>query len=124
MFPKSVRRRPLLYYWLPVVVWMGLIFFLSAQPDFPQPQARWLDQLLSIGAHMFLFGLLAVLWIRAIGQRHLAWPIALVLTVAYAFVDEFHQSFVPGRVADPLDLMWDLLGAVLALGLWTLWRRR
>ncbi len=123
MLLEYMRRRPLLYYWLPLVGWMGLIFFLSAQPDFPQPQARWLDRLLSYGAHMFLFGVLAVLWVRALGQRSPAWLVALALTAAYALSDEFHQSFVPGRCADPVDLLWDLLGALLALGLWAWWRR-
>jgi VanZ family protein len=123
MLPKSVRRRRVFYHWLSLLVWMGLIFFLSAQPDFPRPKARWLDSLLSYMAHMFLFGVLAVLWRRALGGRPVAWPIAFALTIAYAFSDKFHQSFVPGRMADPLDLVWDGLGALLALAIWAWWSR-
>ena len=123
MLSEFVRQRPLLFNWLPLVAWMGFIFFVSAQPDLPEPHARWLDNLLSYVGHMFLFGVLAILWVRALGGRSLAWPVAFALTVVYAFSDEFHQSFVPGRVADPLDLLWDGLGAVLALALWAWWSR-
>ena len=35
----------------------------------------------------------------------------------YACTDEFHQSFVPGRVAAVHDVLIDSAGAWLALGL-------
>ena len=114
-----LRMHPVFYLWLPLVTWMGLIFFLSAQPDFPRPEVDWLEDLIGIGAHMFLFGVLAVLWARALqGQRRVL-LLAFLLTMLYALLDEFHQSFVPGRTADPLDLVYDGLGAALALGAWT-----
>lgn len=103
---------------------MGLIFLLSAQPDLPVPHTGWLGELVSSGAHAFVFGVLAVLWIRALGGRHRAWLIALILTLLYALSDEFHQAFVPGRHADIWDLVCDGLGAAVALGLWFWWQRR
>ena len=102
--------------WLPVLAWMGLIFFLSAQPDFPKPPARWLDALLSITAHIMLFAGLAFLLARAMGER--PWPLAFALTMLYALGDEFHQSFVPGRCMDPMDLLWDGIGAGIGLWAW------
>ena len=39
--------RTLVWYWLPPLAWMGLIFFLSAQPDLPGPPSPWLFELLS-----------------------------------------------------------------------------
>ena len=119
-----LRRCPLLYLWLPLLAWMGLIFYLSAQPDLPTPGLGWFDLALSGGAHAFVFGVLAVLWVRVLGVRRHAAPIALALTILYALSDEWHQTFVPGRCADPWDLLYDSLGAVLALGLWLWWRRR
>jgi VanZ family protein len=110
--------------WLPVVAWMGLIFYLSAQPDLPSPTSGWVGDLLSIVGHAFMFGVLAVLWARALGARRLALPLALVLTLLYALFDEFHQSFVPGRHADPLDLVCDGAGAALALWVWAWLGRR
>lgn len=119
-----LRRRPFFYLWLPLLAWMGLIFFLSAQPDLPHPEGGWADLLVSSGGHVLVFGVLAVLWVRVLGERPHAWLLALALTVLYALSDEFHQVFVPGRHPDPLDLLCDGLGAALALGLWAWWRCR
>jgi VanZ family protein len=113
-----LRQRPLFYYWIPLIAWMGLIFFLSAQPDFPRPGVDWLGELIGIGVHTLLFGALAILWARLLAGRRHPLLLAFLLTMVYALSDEFHQSFVPGRHADPLDLVWDGLGAVLALWAW------
>lgn len=113
-----LRQHHLLNLWLPLLAWMGLIFFLSAQPDFPHPKVSWLEDLIGIGAHMFLFGVLAVLWARALHDQRRSLLLAFLLAMLYALLDEFHQSFVPGRTADPLDLVFDGLGAALALGGW------
>ena len=120
---RWLRRRPLIYLWLPLLAWMGLIYFLSAQPDLPHPDTGWLSLVLSNGAHAFVFGVLAILWVRVlVGRRH-AWLIALLLTLLYALSDEFHQTFVPGRYADPWDLLFDALGALLAMAFWLYWHR-
>ncbi len=120
---RWIRRRPLLYLWLPVAVWMGLIFYLSAQPDLPQPRTGWVGLVISSAAHAFVFGMLALLWARALGERRHVLLLALALTMFYALTDEFHQAFVPGRYPDPWDLVCDGLGAALGLGLWAWWRR-
>lgn len=120
---RWLRRRPLLYLWLPLLAWMGFIFFLSAQPDLPHPDIGWLGLALSNGAHAFAFAVLAFLWVRALEGRRFAPLVAFLLTMLYALSDEFHQAFVPGRYPDPWDLLFDSLGAVLALALW-LHRRR
>lgn len=115
---RWLHQHPLFTLWLPLVAWMGLIFCLSAQPDFPHPEVDWLEGLIGIGAHMFLFGVLAVLWARSLQGQRRTLLLAFLLTMLYALLDEFHQSFVPGRTADPLDLVYDGLGAALALGAW------
>ena len=120
---RKLWRHSLLRLWLPLVGWMALIFLLSAQPDLPQPESGCLDLLISNGAHIFVFGVLAFLWARALGERPHGLLLAFALSLVFALSDEFHQSFVPGRCADPLDLVWDALGAALALG-FVAWRRR
>jgi VanZ family protein len=121
---RWLRRQPVLYLWLPLLVWMGLIYYLSAQPDLPQAGMGWADLLISSLAHVSVFGALAVLWARALGSRRHAWLLAFTLTVLYALSDEFHQSFVPGRKPDPWDLLCDAFGAAMGLLAWTWWRRR
>lgn len=123
MVQEWLRQHPLVSRWLPLAAWLGLIFYLSAQPDFPRPQSDLLVDLLGIGAHMLLFGVLAVLWVRGLQGQRRSLPLAFLLTMVYALLDEFHQSFVPGRTADPMDLVFDGVGALLGLTVWT-WLRR
>jgi VanZ family protein len=71
-------------------------------------------------AHLFEYGVLALLWYRAlagIGKRwHLrAAAIVLLIAVGFACVDEFHQIFVPGRTPAITDVGWDGTGAALSL---------
>lgn len=78
-------------------------------------------------AHMSEFGLLALLFWRAIvfsklkpKQKITKWPLtqtwqAWGLTVLYAASDEFHQTFVPSRVGAVLDVGFDTIGASMAL---------
>jgi VanZ family protein len=110
--------RSRLSYWLPPAAWMGLIFYFSAQSELPHPQSGWVDLLISSGAHVLLFGVLAVLWARGLGAGPRAWLTAFALTTGYGLLDEFHQSFVPGRTPDVLDLICDALGALVGLWLW------
>lgn len=100
--------------WLPVLLWMGLIFTLSAQPDLPGVDEPLLDTLLKKAAHAAGYAVLALLVRRALGWergRRLAWVLALL----YAIGDEAHQSLVPGRHAQAMDVLIDALGAALAL---------
>lgn len=119
-----LRRHPLIYFWLPLVAWMGLIFYLSAQPDLPHPATGWADLLVSSTAHFFMFAVLAVLWARTLQANPRARLLALALTLLYALSDELHQAFVPGRTPDPLDLLCDACGALLGLWGWARLQRR
>lgn len=121
---QGSRRRSLLAAWLPVLAWMGLIFFLSAQPDLPRPPGGVLVLLLSSLAHVVEYGVLAVLVARALGPGPRAWPAALALVLLYALSDELHQAFVPGRTPDAWDIAADAAGALLALWAWTRLRAR
>jgi VanZ family protein len=120
--PQRFKRRPWILSWLPVLVWMGCIFFLSAQPDLPHIETGWVDLLASWGAHLLLFGVLAMLWMRALGSRRHAAIMALILAGLYGVADEFHQGFVPGRDPSLADLVCDLVGA--AAGVWLCARLR
>jgi VanZ family protein len=94
---------------------MGVIFYLSAQPDLPHPESSWLDFAISSAAHVALFGVLAGLLARALGHhRHGLW-LAAIVAMIYAGLDELHQAYVPGRHPDPIDLVADGLGVLLGL---------
>ncbi len=113
--------------WGMPVLWMGAIYALSAQSRLPDltPGAPGLQEVLG---HWAVFGVLAALWwwaLWGIGVPQ-ALPYALLITVLYGALDEFHQSFVPNRVPSIGDWLVDLAGAIsglLILQTW-LWRTR
>ncbi len=109
------------FWWLLALAWMGLIFWLSAQPDLPHAPEPWLDMVVKKAGHAVLYGVLAWLYLGALrgdgspsGRVRL---LALGLAVLYAVTDEVHQSFVPGRTPSPWDVVIDGIGAALAVGL-------
>jgi VanZ family protein len=64
----------------------------------------------------FVLSLLILRGIRA-GKPgiHLGWTLVAIATVAcYAALDEFHQSFVPGRTAAVSDVLIDTAGGIVA----------
>ena len=51
--------------------------------------------------------------------------LATLIATVYGITDEWHQSYVPGRTSDPLDVVADFVGALLAtLAARALMRRR
>ncbi len=137
----------LLKYWLPVLVWMALIFSVSADPKSYQhsaglfePLLHWLfprlpHEQIEIYHHVFRkschlseYALLALLLWRAIRQpvrndsRPWRWDeagLALAGVFLYAASDEFHQIFIPTRTARVSDVLIDTSGGLL--GLLVLW---
>lgn len=104
------------------VAWMGLIFGLSARSTVPTPPG-FSAHLTSIAGHFSVYLVLAVILYWTFGfvmapgaRRYLA---AWGLAVLYGLSDEWHQSFVPGRTPDVLDVLTDATGA--AVGLLIVW---
>ncbi len=93
----------------PPLLLMGLIFFLSAQPNLNTGLGTW-DLFLRKLAHMAEFGLLWLLWWRALGYGHPALPAAIA--ILYAISDELHQHFVPGRNGSAVDILIDTVGVL------------
>lgn len=105
--------------WTPALLWMGLIFFLSAQPDLPHAPEPWLDVVLKKAGHALLYGVLARLYLYALGKPRPSLPrvqfLALLLAILYGISDEVHQAFVPGRTPSPWDVLIDGIGGGIAL---------
>lgn len=108
--------------WLPPLLWMLLIYLFSAQAHSGRITENYLHEAnvpVRKLAHMAEYAVLALLYRRALAGNW--W--ALVLTVLYAASDEWHQSFVPGRSASPVDVLVDAGGAITALLVRDWWRR-
>ena len=93
----------------PPLALMGLIYYLSAQPDLSSGLGT-IDTIARKFVHMAEFGVLFLLWRRATGQSALA----AAITIAYAASDEYHQTFVDGRHGSPVDVLIDAGGVAVA----------
>jgi VanZ family protein len=127
--------------WLPVIVWVGVIFLgstdlMSAEHTsrFIGPFLRWLKLDISAEAlvpihfivrkctHVGEYAILALLLLRAAtlmtnSKRSIPILYLSVLGVCLfvAVTDEFHQTFVASRGAGATDVMIDSAGAILGL---------
>ena len=103
---------------------MSLIFFFSSQPgDRLGPDSISLDVLKKVG-HCVEFGVLAVLYLyamkggRSVGESGMSvFLLSFFFVVAFAIMDEYHQSFTPGRHSSFVDVFIDSCGAIVFLGL-------
>lgn len=111
-------RAPLLealWTWGPSVGVMAAIFFLSSRPALPVPPG-YDDKV----AHAVAYGTLALAVLHGLTgawrrRPSLSQAIAAVaVATLYGITDEFHQSFVPGRTTDALDVAADAVGAAAA----------
>ena len=109
-----------LLWYLPAIAWAGMIFVLSSRPVLGGTGIFLLsDFILKKIAHIAVFGML-FFWLlvgRSQGFRlYLTYKqqaVLMLIVLAYAFFDELHQSFTPGRVSSARDVGYDFLGAGL-----------
>jgi VanZ family protein len=132
-------------FWLPVLIWMAMIFTASTDigstrhtsrfigpfiryfwPDVSAETIHKVQVAVRKTGHISGYAFFAMLVYRAL-QRGLfanGWSIrsagiAEGASILYAITDELHQSTVPSRLGSPLDVLIDAIGA--ALGLATIW---
>ncbi len=113
--------------WLPVVVWMGVIFIGSSISKVPQVGGETLDGLVHRAAHMLEFAVLGALLLRATSNSRPASRreiiIALIVIGLYGASDEFHQRFTPGRSSEGIAVLFDVAGGALGVWAWQRWAR-
>jgi VanZ family protein len=105
--------------WAAPLALMAVIYGLSAQESLSSGLGIW-DLVLRKLAHAFLFGLLAVLWWRALRgplPQRTALGVAATIAVLYGALDEYHQTFVLGRSGKFTDVLIDAAGVAIAV-LW------
>ena len=109
----------MLYWWGPVFLWMGIIFFLSTRHSVTvSPEYVW-NFLFFKSLHLMEYAVLFTLTARALwrqntkGDKAVALRNAFIVTILYAITDEMHQQFVPSREGRPRDVIIDGIGAGL-----------
>jgi VanZ family protein len=144
--------RRFITHWLPLLLWMGVIFGASTSLGSPRNTSRfvvpfllWLNPHMSWQtielvhgavrktAHAVEYAMLGFLIWRvvhsaaALALHRPAWHFrfALLLAALYAATDETHQFFIPGRQASVRDVFLDTCGAGLGLAVtWCIVRMR
>lgn len=103
--------------WLPVVIWMGAIYWGAGLPVVPAPVQGISDTVM----HMAGYSGLALLSLRATakgrwsGVTMSALAIAFVIAVVHGLTVEWEQMYVPTRTAEWRDVGNDVIGALLGL---------
>ena len=129
-----------LKYWLPVGIWLTMIFIGSTDLMSAEhtsriigPILRWLQPGISPvrieqvqfvvrkTAHLSEYAVLSLLIFRALANmirsERLAGAASITLLISSAFAasDEFHQSFVPSRTSSVRDVVIDITGAIFGM---------
>ncbi|MED3563382.1 VanZ family protein [Bacillus xiapuensis] len=127
---------------LSTIIWMLVIFLVTQLPYFTGDHTAkalnkvvikehtmadvgrgFIDELnflIRKASHLSAFGILAFLLYKVMGSYRFAWLVAFL----YAMTDEWHQSFMPGRMASVKDVLIDGSGALIFLFLTYLVRRK
>lgn len=145
--PETSKRREQLMLYAPLVLWIGVIFFLSSSQGSMTETSRIIRPLLEFFfptatpetltfyhgvirkfAHFAEYAVLGLLAARAFARRTTAQAFltAVALAAVVAFTDEFLQSLNPARTGSAYDVAIDLVGAVFgsAIGIWRIKAQR
>jgi VanZ family protein len=133
-----VRRYSNAVRWLLVVVWASGILLASSDLFSAEHSGGLLETLLGRlltpavfdtvhfllrkAAHLLAYGILGALGFNAVRGESRQWRLrwagyALLIVLAVAGVDEWHQSHIPSRTGTPIDVGIDLMGAAIAVAL-------
>jgi VanZ family protein len=115
-----VSKQKVILSWLPALIFMGIIFYLSSLPgnEIKLPNFTMSDKVV----HFLAYGLLG--WLISFRRWLTPMPASInwndkmgqITGILYAASDELHQMFVPMRESSILDWTADALG--VAFGSW------
>lgn len=106
-------------FWLPVLLWMGLLFYLSSRRNPVVSNDSVLNFFFFKMMHLMFYAALYT-WIYRANKyttkrsKRFWYVSAFIITVLYAISDEVHQHFVQYREASPRDVIIDAVGAGIA----------
>lgn len=102
--------------WLPLIVWIVMIFGLSSIPGFSSDDVR-LPTGFDKVVHFIEYAIFAILYYRGLsyGGVRVRWSIVIIVIttgIAVAALDEMYQSYIPRRDSSFFDLVMDSAGVV------------
>ena len=110
-------------YWVPTLLWMGVIFFLSMLPESATPGRGIIPDKVCHAGEYFILAFLILFALQRTTQFRFftSFWITFAWVIVYGLSDEIHQLYVPTRHFEVGDLLADVCGmAVLFFMLWVL----
>jgi VanZ family protein len=115
---EFLKKRKIWLVYIPLIIYWVLLFIATSLPVERLPSIGFTDKI----NHFIAYFILAILVnLTLIYQRKSRLlfnkaPIAtIVICLFYGALDEVHQMFVPGRFAETLDWVADVIGTVAAV---------
>lgn len=111
--------KKLFKYYLPPLVWAGIIFLFSSLPTAKTSDIYWQDFIVKKLAHVIEYGMFSLFLYRSFVNSGVspknAGLYSILISLVYGATDEIHQSFTPGREPRVRDVVFDTIGAILAI---------
>jgi VanZ family protein len=118
---------------IPLMLVSGMIIYLSSREGLRSDFTPAIDYILRKGAHVAVYFLqFQAVWFSFSGFLYLTLPkkefsrisaLAVSICLVFALSDEYHQIFVAGRTAKPIDIMFDSVGIVSGYVLMSTFRK-
>lgn len=104
--------------WLPPILLMAIIFFLSSQQNISVSDEMSVNFSFFKTLHIVEYALLTFLFFRALVLTKslldsYAVSLSASMSLIYGISDEIHQTFVPSRAGHPRDVLIDSIGILL-----------
>jgi len=100
--------------WILVIVWVGVIYWFSHQPNLKSELEPFWDLIFRKIAHMAEYFVLTFFIFQAVAGHNIGYKKSLmsaaIFSVAYAGLDEWHQSFIFNRHGSIIDVGIDSIG--------------
>ncbi len=109
-------RAKFIIFWFPVILYSAIIFYASSisNVEILLPEIQF-DKILHIFGYI-PFGFLVARGIDSVKfslSWKTIWLLVFLAVLLYGVSDEYHQSLVPGRSADAIDLIADTIGGII-----------
>jgi len=109
-------------FWIPAILWMAVIFFLSSIPgkDIPKVPIPHFHKIV----HFIEYAILGMLLMRALLYSNLnvnSFRLSIasvIIIIFFAFFDEWHQTFVPDRSGEFEDVLSDTIYSIVGVCLY------
>jgi len=115
---KVLYRHKKLLVFTPLVIHWISIFVLTSLPSDAMPQFGLYDKLKHFIAYLVLSIFLTMslyLQSRFKNAKKEFIKYSFIITIIYSTFDELHQLFIPGRYAEILDWLANLIGIILGI---------